>query len=118
MGKTIITRIGWCQNCFKEHRPHIENEFLAHGSNGYKVKEAKRNGLWGFVPTNYVLDRQIGGNVIVYKSCAMYGCGVIRTWVKNYWEYSVDESSWARQVYTLSQWNGLVLWKHDNQYWI
>lgn len=120
MPDTIITRIGFCSLCFKEHRPHIEDLFLTFGSNGYHLRYATRNGLWGFCPHIYKLIKVIGENVVVERACAMYGCDVDREWKLDpsgdYWLYGVLTHAWKRQIYTLAQWNALVLWKNELQY--
>lgn len=122
MADTIITRIGFCPNCYKEKRPHIFDDFLVVGSTGEHHKKAGRNGNWGFTPHIYKLVKTVGANVIVDRACAMYLCGVtMKQKIANGYietEYFVDKTQWVRQIYTREQWDGLLLWKHDNDYWI
>lgn len=117
---TIITRIGFCLTCHKALRPKTEQICLLYGSHGYKVHHAIRIGHFGFVPTLYKLIKVTNEEVIIEKCCSMFECGVDRKWKfkdgLGYWLYQAEK--WERQIFTLNQWNGLVQWKNEGQYWI
>lgn len=118
--KTVITRIGFCLECYKNNRPQIDDPFLVCGSTGYHVRYSGRNGRYtGFVPTLYRLEKVIGENVIVSSNCCMHECGVDRyITAEGYFNYFAIHSKWKKHIFTLPQWNGLVLWKHDWDYYI
>lgn len=112
----IICRVGYCKTCANLRNPRTGQIFLAYGSTrkNYFVVKAERNGIIGFVPFIYKAKFN-GQNVIIEKSCAMYGCGVERRLEKsngyNYWFYYVKE--FTREIWTLETYNALVLLKHD-----
>lgn len=107
---TIITRLGYCPHCERNRNPRGGQIFLAYGStfNKYHVLIAQNNGVIGYTPHIYKLEKVIGRNVIVLKSCAMYPCGVKRE-AGDY--FSVR--AWEREVWTLETWNALVNLKHN-----
>lgn len=112
----IITRIGYCPICANLRNPRTGQQFLAYGSthHEYHILEAQRNGCIGYVPHIYKA-KVIGSNVVVEKSCAMYGCGVDRRWEKRggyeYWFYFVK--GFKKEMWTLETWNALVQLKHN-----
>ncbi len=111
---TIITRLGFCESCSKTQAPKSGQNFIAYGSKSksFKVLTAQRNGKVGYVPFMYKLDKVLGENVVVLKSCAMYPCGANRELTPdNQWFYFIKE--YERQIWTLAQWNSLVELKHN-----
>ena len=124
MGQTIITRVGFCPSCFKEQRAKTKsdyggNTFIVYGTNGWHERTANHNSrYWGYVPHIYRLHKSLGENVVIYRSCAVQGCGT---------DYFQDNTGWwlkvikyDRQVWTIQQWNALVLnpYYHDFDYFI
>lgn len=111
---TIITRVGWCDICANSRNPRTGQKFLAYGSthHSYHVLEAERNGQIGFVPHIYKLEKKIGDNLVIFRCCGMYGCGVERKWEKSgYWFYYPKE--WKREIWTVAQWEALVYLKNN-----
>ena len=110
---TIITRVGWCEECAKLRNPRTGQQFLAFGQTHhcYHIREAQRLGQIGFVPHIYKLEKKLGENLVILKSCAMYGCGADRKWEREYWQYFIK--SWKREVWTVKQWEALVYLKHN-----
>lgn len=109
----IITRIGFCPQCEQSHDPKGGQLFLAYGSSTkrYHILTAQNNGVIGYTPHIYKLDKEIGGNCIVYISCAMYPCGVKREWVQSYYLYTIR--SWRREIWSFKKWEALVKLKHN-----
>lgn len=114
---SIICRIGFCPICAKEGRPQINQIFLAFGStsNDYHVLKAECNGYRpGYCP--HIYKAKINGeNVIVEKSCAMYGCGVDKK-IKYQDGHGYDYyyvKGFNREIWTLETWNALVQLKHN-----
>lgn len=115
---TIICRVGYCLPCAKLNRPRKGHTFLGFGSTGgYKDLKAYRDGLPGFTPHIYKLLKTQGIHVIVDVVCAMNGCGVFSViepdgspMVK------VDPSKWRREKFRFSEWNSIVMFKHDSVY--
>lgn len=107
----IITRHGYCPQCEHSRNPRTGQRFLAYGSTHHKyfIEEVQHNGSIGFVPHIYK-GKVVGNNVIVEISCAMEDCGA-----------EVDKGfmyikEFRREVWTLEQWNALVLYKRDSDY--
>ena len=116
---TIVTRVGWCEECAKQHRPKTGDFFLVYGfaHHSFHMEVAERYGRVGFTPHIYKLDKNLGENVTVLKSCAMYGCGVDRKWdINEYWFYFVK--AYKKEIWETKQWNGLLTLERDRQYMI
>lgn len=123
---TIICRVGYCSECEKNNRPHTGQLFKTVGSHGAHIYEADRIARWyGFTPHIYVLHKFIyktegGGDVVFDCICAMYGCG-IRRYPNNQdqcWEYTEESNKWKRGIMELKDWNALVSFKKDPDYFI
>ncbi len=118
--ETILCRIGYCPHCVKEGSPHTNQVFLVYGSttNDYKAIKASWTPRFpGFTPHIYK-PKLVGENVIVQRVCAMNGCGVYPQVTQDGVMYLIDQKLWIREIYTIQQWNSLVMWKRDYQYFI
>jgi hypothetical protein len=110
---TIITRIGFCEVCFKEKRAKTNQKLLLLGSTSDALKAvlAVRNGRAGFVPHLYRLRKVIDNKVFYQKVCCI--CGHYEEEDddgKNY--LYLDEEKWSGWIKTsLTNWNALVLFK-------
>ena len=112
-----ITRVGYCPHCEQSRSPRGGQTFWAYGSDHktYREIKAERNGRIGYVPTNYKA-KLVGENVIVEKSCAMVGCGVgIKIINNEEWCYI---KHWTREIWTIREWNALVGYKRDDDYFV
>lgn len=73
-----MTRIGYCEECAKAHRPKSEDYYIAHGftSKKMKVKDAEHIGIkFGYTPHIYRIV-EIKYKVVFYKMiCGMNKCG-------------------------------------------
>jgi len=114
MATEIITRVGYCPLCARNHEPKGGHLFLAHGttSNRYKVVEADHNGRIGFTPHIYK-GKLFENNVIVEIACSMYGCGCDKRLEKDVWFFFIKE--WRKEVWSIERWKALVLY-HDKNY--
>lgn len=116
-----ICRVGYCPLCEKSHQPKGGQYYLSFGAkaNGFLVKTCERNGKIGFTPHIYKA-KQSNGKMEVEIACAMYGCGVSRRLEGkseySYWFYFVKPESYIKEVWSITRWNALVLYKHDNDY--
>lgn len=111
MAHPIICRCGFCQECFKEGRPHSQDPFLAYGSNNkdYVYRRALGNGIRGFVPTIYKALNILGQNVIINYACSFCDCVM---WDDGQgWRYEIK---WKRGLLHLEDWNALVTFKDDS----
>ena len=107
---TRITRVGFCSYCAKEHRPKTNQAFVAIGAtNDYHIYFALHNGIEGYVPHLYELKKVIGENVVYRKMCAMNGCALKVNLQTG--EFFLPDDYWERGIMTITQWNGLVLFK-------
>lgn len=110
---TIITRIGFCEVCFKEKRAKTNQKLLLLGSssNALKAVLAIRNGRAGFVPHLYQLRKVMDDKVFYQRVCCICGHNQEETEDGKKW-LCLDESQWSTwKKTTLSNWNALVLFK-------
>lgn len=111
---TMITRIGFCEKCFKEARPKTGNYFIAFGgkSNTFKGMIASHNGMKGFTPHIYQFDKT-EGNVLYYsKICCMVGCGAYLKEQKDKKLIYLNEDLCEYEYTTIKNWNALVKFKN------
>lgn len=110
----IITRIGFCPECYKTRSPKTDQKFLVFGNhtNQFHVRFANCTPpYWGFTPHIYEIHKNLGENVVVLKSCAMDGCGVTFKWDIDQWLFVIKKHQ--REVWTLEKWQSLVELKHN-----
>lgn len=112
----IITRVGWCLDCFKAERPRTDNFFVARGTNGWHVMKANHIGNLGYTPHLYRSIKIIGENVVYEKMCAMHSCGTDIYYDSLSQNYKFVLGKWERGMMTLSDWNSLQHYKHDPQF--
>lgn len=115
---TTITRVGFCEACFKAQRPRTDNFFVARGTNGWHIMQAKRIGNIGYTPHLYRLIKVIGENVVYEKMCTMHSCGTDIYYDSLSQNYKFLLGKWERGMMTLSDWNSLQKYKHDKDYQI
>lgn len=114
--KTIITRVGWCMDCYKAQRPRTGNFFVAKGDTGWHVMLANHIGNSGFTPHLYKLIKVVGENIIYEKLCSLHDCGTDVYFHSASQSYRFDLGKWDRGVMKLTDWNKLVVYKHDPQF--
>lgn len=119
-GTTIICRVGWCEKCFRLNRPSIEQRFLAFGSRGYHIYYVERHTrMKGFTPHLYELEKKIGGNVVFNYTCGMENCGfVFNDKQDGSTGFYAKESEFKRGILELKDWNSLVMFKRDKDYYV
>lgn len=117
---TIITRIGFCENCYRNNNPRTGIYYVVMGAkNGWHVYKAQNMTRFiGYVPMNYKLIKSIGENVIYEKLCSIHDCGMDVYWNPQNQCYNFDQGKWERGIMTINQWNSLQQMKRDNQYLI
>lgn len=117
---TIITRIGFCDNCFRNQNPRTGILFVVMGAkNGWHIYKAQNMTRFiGYVPMNYKLIKVIGENVIYEKLCSIHKCGMFVYWEPSIQNYKFDQGDWERGMMTLKEWNALQQLKDDRQYTI
>lgn len=116
---TIVSRVGYCPACAKNGSPKTNEPFLVIGStsNEYILLYALHNGRNGFVPTFYRLYKVVDDKVYFQKLCGV--CGFY-SYVKNRKRFvTLIEDNWSGLFKTsLTNWNALILYKHDEMFWI
>ena len=117
---STISRVGFCEKCFKKGNPKDGQYYSVVGTNNIYVRIAEKTKGWntGFVPHFYSIVKVIGQNVIYEKSCGIHECGGHVTIYTNENEketatWTIDETT--RGVMTIEQWNSLVKYK-DKSY--
>lgn len=110
---TIITRVGFCEVCFKEKRAKTNQKLLLMGSssNALKAVLAIRNGRAGFVPHLYRLRKVEEEKIFYQKVCCICGHYEEEDKDQNKW-ICLDETQWSGWIRTtLTNWNALCLFK-------
>lgn len=119
--QSVITRTAFCPECERSHRPWKGLKFLCYGTyrDGYYVREATRDGISGYTPHLFILER-VGtdGNCTVASVCSMHGCAVEYRHSKadRAMVYGVIPDRWERVTMTIPDWNALLSNRRDPQY--
>lgn len=111
---TMVTRLGFCEKCFSEKRPKINEQFLTIGSTsgGLKPKVALHNGRTGFTPHFYLLKKVQENKVYYQRMCAMEVCGTYLYEENRKTYLAIDESKWSNwKATSINNWNSLILFK-------
>lgn len=114
--ETIITRVGFCDNCCKNRNPRTGIFFVVMGTTGWHILKSKAMGKIGFVPMNYKLIKTIGENVVYEKLCSIHDCGMEVFYDSNRQSYQFIQGKWGRGVMSVKTWNALQQYKHDGDY--
>ena len=114
--ETIISRVGWCPDCYKAQRPRTDNFFVVIGSKGYHIKQARHIGNTGFTPQIYKVIKIEGNNVTSRKTCGMNDCGSEVYWVQSKGIYQFRLDKGTTEIMTLDNWKALVAYKRDENY--
>ena len=115
---TTLTRCGFCEACYKAHRPTLKDPFAVIGNTGtYHIYLAENANNVGITPHFYRLIKVIGENVVVESLCAMHGCGIHVDTTRPQWIFYFNKEKWQRSIITLEQWNSLVKFR-DSGYQI
>lgn len=117
---TIICRTGWCGKCAKEQRPQYNQRFMAVGEHGYHLYYVETTHRWyGFTPHLYQA-KIIGDNVVYERLCCMENCGVeiYANEKERCFDYFFNKENIIKNITTLKNWNALVMYKNDQDYFI
>lgn len=110
----LISRVGFCENCFNEGSPKTNQTFLVNGSTHGELKAllALHNGRKGFTPHFYMLRKVVDNKVFYQKLCGV--CGTYNEEAEDGKKYlCIDETKWSNWIRTsLKNWNALVLFKN------
>lgn len=108
---TMITRVGYCEKCFKEAKPKSGQMFIAFGDCSQSLKgiRAVRNGRRGYTPNIYEFQRLMDKTVYYSKICCMCGCGAYKSKDEKF--IYLDDEKTEECYTTLDNWNALVLFK-------
>lgn len=105
-----MTRVGYCQECEKWHRPSRGQLFifLNNFTGEAEARELKKT-IAGISPHLYTLI-QIKGNKVYYKMlCSVEGCGAYKARSENKIVLRFNETKFSEiKTMTLKNWNELV----------
>lgn len=110
---TLITRVGFCPDCFKRNRPRTDQMYIVHGTTHDVdvLKYATKIGIRGFTPHIYELEKVIDRTVIYRSICTMHLCGIDIFFHKQGWNFMFRDDMWKRGATTIENWNALVQFK-------
>jgi hypothetical protein len=107
----LISRCGFCPECFNSGRPKTNQKFLVNGGTSGELKAllALHNGRKGFTPHFYMLRKVVDDKVFYQKLCGV--CGTYEVEEEDGRKYlCINESQWSGWIKTsLTNWNALVL---------
>lgn len=116
---TTLSRVCFCEQCYKGYKPQKGQLFLVHGTHGFHVRSAIRNGTRGYSPHVIRLVKTIGENVVYEKRCGIHFCGVILEYKETKNDFVFDYlGEWQRGIISIQEWNAWVQYKNDPQYQI
>lgn len=112
---TIVTRVAFCPNCFKENNPKTNQLFLVYGSstNKFRIYRANWNGTTGYCPHILRIVKVIGENVVYEKAC---GICEVDMWKNNEGTISFEITNWSRGIMSILEWDQWILYKNDYDY--
>ncbi|HEY5587424.1 MAG TPA: hypothetical protein VIK86_00550 [Candidatus Paceibacterota bacterium] len=113
---TVITRLGYCEKCFKEGRPKIGQNFIVFGktANTFKGLISEKSNRRGCVPHVYKLKFITRKNVVYYKRiCCMDNCGASVGIENNKKFIYFNETQWVHEATSLSNWKELVKFRDE-----
>lgn len=119
--QTILTRHGFCPLCSVNNLPKSGTMFKVVGRKGSHMKVCEHNPRWaGYTPHLYRLIKALGENIVYERICCVVDCGIIKVAndEEQVWEYIEKEDHWVRGIMTLTDWNSLVMYKKDLDYFI
>ena len=119
--QTILTRHGFCPRCSVNNLPKSGTLFKVVGLTGAHMFVCQNNPRWsGYTPHLYRLIKAIGQNVVYERICCIVGCGIIQipNDQEQCWEYIEISDRWIKGIMPLSDWNALVMYKKDMDYFI
>ena len=112
---TMITRLGYCPNCDKAHRPKTNQLFIVFGatSKTWQGMVALRSALSGFTPHIYEFQRLSPDCKTVYfsKLCSMVGCGTVLSEENGETFVNTIDEKWEDVYMSLKSWNKLCCFK-------
>jgi len=119
--QSLITRVGYCDRCAKNHSPHDEQLMLLRGAHGFHVDVAHPKRIpahpFGFTPHLYSYEKREGDIIIAHTICCINGCDVTLTRKQdNSYEFRILETKWKEVRILVNDWNALQKYKRDNDY--
>lgn len=110
MEQTIITRVKFCNQCFKEGRPKSNESYVIYGghSKTYQYRKSFYFGVRGFSPHIYLLSKVIGEVVKYYYSCSICNTLQIQTGKKGV-RFIIPDDTFKEETMNIKDWNALVL---------
>lgn len=100
--KLEMSRVMWCEACFKAQRPHDEMLFAVLGTTNQKVwvyyyeAPTKREFVkpFGFTPHFIVLDKVLDGIAHLFVTCGCNECGTQITYTQEKgWEVGIVKTT-------------------------
>ena len=117
---TLLTRVMFCQACFDNKRPQKSGMFLTigRGRQKYEVHQVTCNGRMGYTPHIIEKTHTANGEVTFGATCAIHGCESFIELNEDTGKYSIALLTATVHKIPTRDWNALVLYTRDNDYWL
>lgn len=119
-GNTLITRVMFCAKCEANKMPQKGNLFLTIGRSRqkYEVRQATCNGKFGFTPHIIEKTHQKDGIITFAASCSIHGCESTMEYDEETGRYNVAILTATVHQLPVREWNALVNYTNDSDYWL
>lgn len=110
----------FCQTCFDNKMPQKGGLFLTigRGRQQYEVRQVTNNGHFGYTP--HIIEKTHGekGMITFAATCAMNGCESTMVFNESTGRYDVGLLKADVHTLPIREWNSLVLYTNDSDYWL
>lgn len=91
---------------------------IGRGKQKITVRQVERNGTRGFTPHVIEKNHSIAGHITYTAFCGMNGCGCKLELDEEQGKYFMEVIETTEHHIPVKQWNALVLYTNDNDYWL
>ena len=118
----VVTRVMFCSNCFKNHRPNKENVFVTIGRTHQKyiVRTVELYGQMGFTPHIIHLLKSEKGFVYFTSYCAIDECGCDISCKEEVGKFTIQPKQVIRPVQKMpiKEWNFMIQYTRDSDFYL
>ena len=116
----LLCRTMFCQNCYDNKTPQKGQKFLVigRGRQKYEVATVTENGRFGFTPHIIEKTKIEKGIVTFGATCAMHGCDTVIERNEEDGTYHMEILAITIHEIPINDWNALVLYTRDDDYWL